>query len=138
MANVITNQFLTKLQEKAYNLESDVIKVALLDDTVAPDKDDTTFSDTNEISGAGYTAGGATLAGSTVTQDDSGDLAKWDATDITWSTLTMTDARYAVIYDTTVTNDIIGYIDFGTNRSSVSSDFKITWSASGLTTTAQA
>jgi hypothetical protein len=125
------------VQEKAYDLENDTIKVALLDDTVAPDKDDTTFSDTNEISGTNYTAGGATLAGSVVTQDDSGDLAKWDAADITWSTATITDARYAVIYDTTVSNDIIAYIDFGSNKSSVASDFKITWSASGITTIAQ-
>lgn len=138
MANVITNQYLTKVQEKAYDLENDTIKVALLDDTVAPDKDDTTFSDTNEISGTNYTAGGATLAGSTVTQDDSGDLAKWDATDITWSSATITDARYAVIYDTTVSNDIIMYIDFGSNKSSVASDFKLTWNASGITTSAQA
>jgi len=126
MSNIVTNQFLTKLQEKAYDLENDTIK------------DDTTFNDTNEISGTGYTAGGATLANSTVTQDDSGDLAKWDATDITWSTATITDARYAVIYDTTVSNDIIAYIDFGANKSSVASDFKIIWNASGIITIAQA
>jgi len=138
MSNIVTNQFLTKLQEKAYDLENDTIKVALLDENETPSKDDTTFNDTNEISGTGYTAGGATLANSTVTQDDSGDLAKWDATDITWSTATITDARYAVIYDTTVSNDIIAYIDFGANKSSVASDFKIIWNASGIITIAQA
>ena len=137
MANLITNQFLTKVQEKAYNLESDTIKVALLNSTESPDKDDTTFSNTNEISGTGYTAGGATLASSAVTQDDSGNLAKWDAADVTWSTATITNARYAVVYDTTVSNDILLYIDFGANKSSSGADFKIEWNASGIHTIAQ-
>ncbi len=139
MSNIITNQYLTKVQEKAYNLESDTIKVALIDSTITPTKDHLTWSQlsANEVSGANYVAGGATLANSIVTQDDSGDLAKWDADDITWAAATITAARYAVIYNTTVSSEIIACIDFGSDTSTVASDFKITWSASGITTIAQ-
>ena len=136
MANLITNQYLTKVQEKAYNLESDTLKVALLTSSETPSKDDTTFSATNEVSGTGYTAGGATLANVAVTQDDSGDLAKVDCDDVTWSTSTITGARYAVIYDTTNTKSLICSIDFGGAQTVTAGTFTIEWNASGIITLA--
>ena len=131
MANIITNNFKEKLMEGAYNLTTDTVKVALLTSSESPAAEDVTFSDTNEVSGTGYTAGGATLANLTVTQDDTDDEGVFDADDVTWSTSTIT-ARYAVIYNTTVSNEIMAYIDFTEDKSSSSADFKIEWNAEGI------
>lgn len=70
----------------------------------------------NELgSGNGYTAGGATLAGVAVTEDDVD-----DRTEVVWSNRSWTagggpigPASGAIIYDDSVANDpIVGYIDF--------------------------
>jgi len=131
MANIITNNFKEKLMEGAYNLTTDTVKVALLTSSESPAAEDETFSNTNEVSGTGYTAGGATLTNPTVTQDDTDDEGVYDADDVTWSSSTIT-ARYAVIYNTTVADDIMAYIDFTEDKSSSSSDFKIEWNAEGI------
>jgi len=131
MANIITNNFKEKLMEGAYNLTTDTVKVALLTSSESPAAEDETFSNTNEVSGTGYTAGGATLTNPTVTQDDTDDECVYDADDVTWSSSTIT-ARYAVIYNTTVADDIMAYIDFTEDKSSSSSDFKIEWNAEGI------
>jgi hypothetical protein len=137
MADILSNRFLTYIMEKQIDLENDTLKVALMTSSYTPNKDTNTFVDTYEVSGTGYIAGGATLAGSTVSQEDGSDNAKWDATDVNWASSTVT-ARYAIIYDTTVSDVIIAVIDFGADKSSSGSDFTIEWNASGILTLAQA
>jgi hypothetical protein len=117
--------------EKALDLENDVIKVALMTSSYTPDKDTNTFDNTYEVSGSGYVAGGATLASKIVTQDDTDDSAYWDAEDVTWANSTIT-ARYAVLYDTTVSDTIIGVVDFGEDKSTTGEDFLIQWDEDGI------
>lgn len=88
---------------------------------------------TNEVSGTGYTAGGKSLT--SITFATSGGTITWDAADVEWASSTITDARYAVIYDDSLTNDpLIGAVDFGGNFSTTAGTFKITWNASGIFT----
>ena len=54
-----------------------------------------------EESGTGYTAGGATLAGKTVTKDTTNDRAKFDADDVTWTGLNVGTPSHAILYDDT-------------------------------------
>lgn len=136
MADIISNIMLTYLAEKKIDLENDVIKVALMSSSYTPNKDTNTFDNTYEISGTGYIAGGATLTGSTVTQDDSGDQAVWDADDTTWSELTAT-ARYAILYDTTVSNIILVVFDFGEDKTSSAGPFTVRYNVSGIMDNAQ-
>ena len=90
---------------------------------------------THEVSGTGYTAGGKSLT--SVTFATSGGTITWDAADVEWASSTITDARYATIYDDSLTNDpLICTIDFGGDFSTVSGTFKITWNASGIFTLA--
>ncbi len=94
------------------------------------------FNDiTNEVTGTGYTAGGATLGTKTVTQSTT--THTFDAADTVWTTSTIT-ARYAIIYDSTpgtaATNPLIAYVDFGADVSSTAGDFTIAWNASGIFT----
>ena len=87
----------------------------------------------NEVSGTGYDAGGASLT--SITFATAGGTITWDAADVEWTGSTITSARYAAIYDDSLTNDpLICAIDFGGDFSTTSGTFKITWNASGIFT----
>ena len=81
------------------DLNTDTFKIMLTTSTYTPVKDTHDFRDdvTNEVSGTGYTSGGATLAGVSVTYDAATDQVQISWTDPTWSGSTIT-ARTAVIY----------------------------------------
>lgn len=137
-ASGIHNKAKAQLMSAGINLTSDTIKTALLTATHAFNADNNFWSDisANEVSGTGYTAGGATLASKTVTQDDTNDRAAFDAADVTWASSTIT-ARYAAVYkDTgvTTTSALICCFDFATNQSSSNGDFTIQWHANGIFT----
>ena len=119
------------------DLDTDTIKVMLLTSTHANNADTQEFIDdvsANEVSGTGYTAGGATLANKAVTQDNTDDEGVFDADDVSWAASTIT-ARYAVIYKDTgtpATSPIIAIIDFGEDKVSSAGAFTITWAAEGI------
>lgn len=131
--------FLQSLANKEIDLDTDVIKVMLTTSTYTPNQDTHRYksSVTNEVSGTGYTAGGATLASTAVTYDTATNTLKFDAADTSWASSTIT-ARYAVIYDSSPASDatrpLIGYVDFGADVSSTAAAFTITWDAAGIFT----
>jgi len=136
MANVIYNAFKKNIMNGSIDLDSDTIKVMLVTSSYTPDQDNHDYKDdvTNEVSGTGYTAGGATLANKSVTQDNTNDKGVFDADDVTWSNSTIT-ARGAVLYKDTgdaSTSPLICYFDFGEDKSSSSGDFTIQWNADGI------
>jgi len=136
MASGIYNKLKANLANKIVDIEVDTLKIALLDSNHSFDADNNTWADVsaNEVVGTGYTAGGATLANASVTQDNTNDLAKIDADDVVWSGSTIT-ASFAVIYDDTLANkDLICCIDFGGDVSSTNGDFTIEFNASGIIT----
>ena len=136
MANVIYNSFKQKIMDGSIDLDTDTIKVALVTSSYTPDQDShEDFADiTNEVSGTGYTAGGATLSNVSITKDNTDTEGVFDADDVTWSNSTIT-ARGAVVYKdsgTPATSWLICYIDFGSDYSSVAGDFKIAWNSEGI------
>ncbi len=110
---------------------ADAIKVALLDNSHAFSASDAVWGDVsaNEISGTGYTAGGATLANQAVSV--AANTATFDADDVDWTSATFS-CYHCVIYDTTNTNSLIVSIDFGGVQSVTSGTFTIEWSANGI------
>lgn len=135
MASGIYNRFKANLMNKEVDLEADIIKVMLLDSNHSFNAAHNQKSEIvgNEISGAGYDAGGATLAGGEVTQAAT---TKFDGTDVAWTSATFT-ARHAVIYDSTLANDdLIGSIDFGADKSVSGGTFTIQWHVNGIITLA--
>lgn len=137
MASGIYSRFKANLLNKECDMEADVVKVMLLDDSHAFNAAHNVIGDVsaNEIAGAGYTAGGGTLAGKAVTQ---GATTKWDATDIQWAAATFS-AWHAVMYDDThATDDLIGSIDFGGQKTVAAGIFKIQWHVNGIITLATA
>lgn len=138
MANIVINNFKVITMDASAGIDwtVDTIKLALCTSTLTPSADTHTyFSDiTNEVSGTGYTAGGATLGTKTLTQDNTNDRGVADAADVTWSASTIT-ARYAVLYKSTgtaSTSPVMGIIDFGSDKSSSATDFVVQFHANGI------
>lgn len=125
---------------KEIDFDSDTIKVALVSSAYTPNQDSHDYWDdvvANEVSGTGYTSGGAVLASKTLTYDGATNTLKLDAADVTWSSSSIT-ARYAVVYDdtpsTNATKPLIAYFDFTTDRASSGGDFIVRWSTDGIFT----
>jgi hypothetical protein len=92
---------------------------------------------TNEVTGVGYTAGGATVGSVAVAYNTGTNVLSFDGADVTWSSSTIT-ARYAVLYDSTPASDatrpLIGYVDFGADVTSTAANFAVVWDAAGIAT----
>jgi len=139
MANAIWNDFKRALLAAEIDLDSggNTIKVALVDSNLTPDIDaNTVWSDISacEVAGGGYTAGGNTLASQAVTADNTDDEGVFDASDTNWASSSIT-ARGAVVYKSTgvaSTSPLICFFDFGSDQTSSSGNFTITWNAEGI------
>jgi hypothetical protein len=136
MADIIYNSFKKQLLNAGVNFGTSDINVMLVSSSYTPNEDDDDFQDdvTGEVSGIGYTSGGATLTGGTVTQDNTDNEAVYDADDVTWGTSSVT-ARGAVLYKNTgvgSTSPLIAYIDFGSDQTSSSGNFTIQWNTEGI------
>ena len=133
MASGIYNRFKANLMNKEVDLEADTINVALYDNSHSFTATDTDYTTSNELATAGgYTQGGQALDSKAVTEAAT---TKWDAADESWTSASFT-AYHAVIYDTSVTNDLIASIDFGGAQTVLSGTFTIQWNASGIITLA--
>jgi hypothetical protein len=124
------------------DVDTDTIKLALVRSTYTPavttDNEWADVSGDEVASGDGYTTGGATLAGASL--NESAGTVTFDATDVTWSSLTKT-FRYGVLYKSGtangITNPLIAYILFDTTPADVSVsgvDFLVQWHGDGIFT----
>ena len=105
-----------------HDLDTDVIKIALYTSAATWDASTTAYTTSNEVVGVGYTAGGNTLAGATVSL--TGTTAFVDFTDTTWTTATIT-ARGALIYNSSKSNKAVAVLDFGTDKTSTAGSFTV-------------
>ena len=114
------------------DLDTHSFKVALMDNTHTFTATNSTWSDisANEITGTGYSAGGAALA--TVTWAADGTAVKWDAANTAWTTASFT-AYHAVIYDDTHASDaLVCSINFGGAQTVSAGTFTIQWNTDGI------
>lgn len=139
MANAIYNGFKKNIANGNIDLDTDIIKVMLVTSIYTPDIDTHEFrsSVTNEVSGTGYTAAGATLSAKTVTQNNTTDKGVFDADDVTWVSSTIT-ARGAVLYKSrgglSSADELIMYLDFGSDQISSNGNFTLQFNAAGILT----
>lgn len=106
---------------------ADAFKLALFTSSATLGASTTDYSVTNEVSGTGYTAGGAALTN--VDPTTSGTTAFTDFADLTFSTATIT-ANGALIYNTETgggsgTTDAVVVLAFGGDKTSTAGDFTI-------------
>lgn len=143
MAATITlyNSFKGDLGNGNIDWNSDTIYLLLTTSSYTPDIDThTKRSDvTNEVSGTGYSTGGAQIANCSVTVDTTNDLAKYDGDDVSWASSTIT-ARYGVIYKyrggASSADELVGFVDFSADVTSTGGTFTVSWNASGIFTAA--
>lgn len=141
MADVIYNSFKVDQMNGTIDLDTDTIKLMLVTSSYVPNQDThTRRSDvTNEVVGVGYTAGGVTLAGKSVTQNNTNNTGVFDANDITITTATIT-ARAGVLYKSrggaASADELIGYLDFGADIVSTNAPFLVTFNVNGILTLA--
>ena len=131
-----SNQMKAWLFGGILDLDTDTVKVALVNGyTFNPDNNHgyANFS-ANEITATGYSAGGASLTGLTITTNDTGDYGKWDAGDVTWTSLATASISAALIYDDTLTapvaDGLLAEVEITTNSNG--NDYKIIWAAGGI------
>jgi hypothetical protein len=118
------------------DFDTDTMKAALTTSSYSPAQDtDDFFNDvTNEISGTGYTAGGATLGTTDVTYDTTSNETRLTAADTQWTSSSFT-ARNAVVYKSTGTSStspLLSYVDFGGDETVSSGTFTIDWDTTGV------
>lgn len=120
---------------------TDVIKVAVIDNTTPPAAGDTTpaLADYTEVGAAGtYTAGGTSLGNwGTVWSEAAGTGTLDSATNPTWAAdgSNDTDARWGIIYNDTQAGDpAIAFVDLGSAIDMQTTALTITWNGSGIAT----
>lgn len=130
-------KFFNSAFTKKVDLSADTIKVMLCTSSYTPDQDTHDFKDdvSAEVTGTGYTAGGATLGSPALSYTGGTNTLAFDGADVSWAASTLT-ARYAVVYDSTpgtdATRPLIMYVDFGTDVSTTAGTLQLTWDSAGL------
>lgn len=113
-----------------HDMDTDVIKIALYTASATLDASTTVYTTSNEVVGTGYTAGGNTLTGATVSL--TGTTAFVDFSDTSWTTATIT-ARGALIYNSSKSNKAVAVLDFGSDKTSTAGTFTIQFPANDAT-----
>ena len=110
----LTTSFKVDILNGRQNVASDTLKMALYDGYVDLGENTTAYSTTNEVTGAGYDAGGKALANVTISSTSNGivyvsfDNVVWDPAQFT--------ARGALIYNFTKSNASVAALDFGSDK----------------------
>ena len=126
ITQTLTDTFKQDCLDGAHNLGNggDTLKIALYTSSATLGATTSAYTATNEVSGTGYTAGGATLASQAVAYDATNQVAFFDAADPAFTTATIT-ARGALIYNNSKSNASIAVLDFGSDFTSTAGTFTI-------------
>lgn len=130
MASLIYNSFWDDVSRGNINPSVDTFKVMLVTSSYAEDKDThlKRSAITNEVVGAGYTAGG-TVATVGVTKDTVNDRVEISLGAVSWPAATIT-ARKAVCYKSrgglATADELVAVIDFGSDIISTAGTFSLT------------
>jgi len=124
-----TTSFKKELYQAVHDLSTDTIKMALYTGAASLNLGTTEYTTSNEVVATGYTAGGNTLTGVTVSDANYTAYVNFDNT--SW-TAALT-ARCALIYNASKGNKSIAVIDFGSDKMSTTT-FLVTMPANTSTT----
>lgn len=131
------NHFLEQLLLGNIALVADTINMVLIGNGYAFDRTGNpgyANISANEITAAGYTAKGLSLATKTVVQNDTANNAKYDAADLTWTSLAATTIAHAILFDETVTAPVADplLIRWEISTNSNGGDYKLVFHANGI------
>lgn len=131
MASLIYNNAIWNNVKGLIDFDSDSFKVMLVTSAYAPNKDTDAFRSavTNEVTGTGYTAGGVASTFTVAAIDTVNDRIEVTLGGVAWAASTITAAG-AVYYKSrggaSSADEVVAYIDFGGNVSSVGGTFTLT------------
>jgi len=134
---VVTFTDILDTTQLAVDLDLETHKTAMFTNSITPNfSTDTAYGvapyNANEVSGAGYTAGGELLTGTALSESPTGSI-KYDANDVSWAASTITNARGALVYaDALAGNNALMFFNFGADFSTVGGTFTIQWASGGL------
>lgn len=129
MASIVYNSCIDYVCKGSIDFDTDTFKMMLVTDAYTPSKSHDFRNDvTNEVTGTGYTTGG-NAATPTVTKDNVNNRVDVSWTITSWTSSTIT-ARAGVIYKSrggaSSADELVGYVDFGSDISSTSGTFSVT------------
>jgi hypothetical protein len=129
MASLVYNSCIDYVCKGSIDFDTDTFKMMLVTDAYTPSKSHDFRNDvTNEVTGTGYTTGG-NAATPTVTKDNTNNRVDVSWTITSWTSSTIT-ARAGVIYKSrggaSSADELVGYVDFGSDISSTSGTFSVT------------
>ncbi len=137
MADLVFSSFKKFIGDGTFDMDADTFQCALLTSAYAPSAGHSVWADVaaSEATGAGYAAGGKTLAN--VTWATSGTGARLDADDPQWTATSVT-ARYAVIYAAktvgSLVDPLVCLLDFGADKGVTGGTFTVQFDAAGILT----
>ena len=130
----LVGQFSTTAARRV-DFVTDTMKIMLVGDGYTFDQDAHDFRNdatADEIAaGGGYSTGGATLAGKSITYDNTTNRTRFWATSPTWTSATIT-AYGAIVYKDTgasATDPLIWYLNFGSAQTVTSGTFGVDFDA---------
>ena len=130
MASLIYNSAIDDMARGAIDADTDSFKAMLVTSSYSQNKDTDLKRSavTNEVSGTGYTAGGVASV-CTVTKDTANDKVTLSFAAVSWASSTIT-ARALVIYKSrggaSSADELVCYVDFGSDVSSTGGTFSVT------------
>jgi len=124
--NFMCTSFKKELMEAVHNFKNsggNTFNIALYTNSASFTAATTAYTTSNEVSGTGYTAKGASLT--RVDPTTSSTTAFTDFADVTFSSSSIT-ARGALIFNDSASGDpTVCVLDFGADKSSTSGDFTV-------------
>lgn len=124
-----TTSFKKELYQGIHDLSADTLKIALYNANANLNADTTVYSTTNEITDAGYTAGGIVLTGVTINTSGYTAYVNFNNADFNAS---LSNVRCALIYNASKANRSIAVLDFGSDKTSA--DFTVVMPQNTATT----
>lgn len=118
----LTTSFKEQLLLGVHDFSADVLKIALYSSSANLGPDTTVYSSTDEVSSAGYSAGGAVLLNVTVSSGLQTGYISF--TNPIWLATTFT-VRGALMYNYTKANKSIAVLNFGTDQTTLGQNFEI-------------
>lgn len=113
ITQTLTTSFKLQLLQAVHNFTTDTFKIAVYTSAAVLGPDTTVYTSSEEVTSAGYTAGGQILTGVIVSADSG--VAFVTFNNVTWSNVTFT-ARGALIYNSSKGNKSVAVYNFGTDQ----------------------
>lgn len=112
----MTDSFIKELTLGVHNFAAsggDTFKIALYDASASLGPSTTAYTATNEITGTGYVAGGASLTNVEPAVSDG--VCYWSFSNVTWAASQLT-ASGALIYNSSQSNKAVAVLSFGSSK----------------------